>query len=194
MADIDTKKKMAEALKKLLEKKPINKITVSEITEACDINRQSFYYHFPDVYFLAGFLFKNDLAEILGQWLIANNWQQAFIAVFTYAKANKAVILNTITSVDRDILKTNVYIEIEELIHPVIKSREKALNVSLNESDEKIIGDFYKYPLVGYTWDWIRNGMIEDPMPEVENIITLMTPNLDRNIMDMKRKESKKED
>src|SRR5574344_282192 len=102
MADIDTKKKMAEALKKLLEKKPINKITVSEITEACDINRQSFYYHFPDVYFLAGFLFKNDLSDILSKWLETNNWQRAFYEVFNYAIQNKEMVLNTLTSVDRD--------------------------------------------------------------------------------------------
>ena len=33
----------------LLNKKPLNKITVKEIVEECGINRNSFYYHFDDI-------------------------------------------------------------------------------------------------------------------------------------------------
>lgn len=47
---LNTKKMLAETLLSLLEKKPISKITVSEIVNLCDINRKTFYYHFQDVY------------------------------------------------------------------------------------------------------------------------------------------------
>ena len=33
----------------LLEEKPYNKITVKNIVERCDINRNTFYYHFQDI-------------------------------------------------------------------------------------------------------------------------------------------------
>src|SRR5574344_2249705 len=181
MADIDTKKQMAGGLRRLLKEKPINKVTVSEITDKCQINRQSFYYHFPDVYYLAGFLFKNDLSDILSKWLETNNWQRAFYEVFNYAIQNKEMVLNTITSVDRDILKNNVYQEIEDIIRFVIKNRTAAMNITLTPEDESKIAAFYKYPVVGYTWDWMRSGMIEDPRPAVQNIISIMVPNLDRN-------------
>ena len=46
----NTKIMLAETLLSLLEKKPISKITVSEIVALCDINRKTFYYHFQDVY------------------------------------------------------------------------------------------------------------------------------------------------
>lgn len=46
----NTKLMLAETLISLLEKKPISKITVSEIVNLCDINRKTFYYHFQDVY------------------------------------------------------------------------------------------------------------------------------------------------
>ena len=44
-----TKKALAASLKKLLEKQPLSKITVTDITEDCEVNRHTFYYHFQDV-------------------------------------------------------------------------------------------------------------------------------------------------
>lgn len=45
-----TKRAMVASLKNLLLKKPLNKITISDITEECGVNRMTFYYHFQDVF------------------------------------------------------------------------------------------------------------------------------------------------
>ena len=45
-----TKKALATSLKKLLSKKELSKITITNITKDCGVNRQTFYYHFKDVY------------------------------------------------------------------------------------------------------------------------------------------------
>ena len=42
----ETKIQMAEALKKLITDQPFSKITVQDIVAACNINRNTFYYHF----------------------------------------------------------------------------------------------------------------------------------------------------
>ena len=41
---------MADALKALLEQKPLHNIAVNDIAERCGVTRQTFYYHFEDVY------------------------------------------------------------------------------------------------------------------------------------------------
>ena len=47
MADSNiTKRALAAALKQLMETKPFAKISVSDICEACAMNRKSFYYPF----------------------------------------------------------------------------------------------------------------------------------------------------
>ena len=38
-----------ESFLKLALRKPVDRITVKEIVEDCDINRNSFYYHFEDL-------------------------------------------------------------------------------------------------------------------------------------------------
>ena len=41
-----TKRALAQSLKKIAGKKEINKITITDITDKCGLNRQTFYYHF----------------------------------------------------------------------------------------------------------------------------------------------------
>ncbi|MBR5127405.1 MAG: hypothetical protein IKU69_03150 [Roseburia sp.] len=57
----NTKSMLAETLISLLEKKPISKITVSELVNLCDINRKTFYYHFEDVYGLLEWHLDNEI-------------------------------------------------------------------------------------------------------------------------------------
>lgn len=42
----DTKQKITAALRQLMQKMPLNKITVSDIMDITQMRRQSFYYHF----------------------------------------------------------------------------------------------------------------------------------------------------
>ena len=44
-----TRKAIMESFVTLLNEKPLNKITIKDIVEACGINRNTFYYHFQDV-------------------------------------------------------------------------------------------------------------------------------------------------
>ena len=59
MADF-TKLAIEQAAKEILSKKPISKIKISEITDACGVNRQTFYYHFDDIYDLLKYLFTTE--------------------------------------------------------------------------------------------------------------------------------------
>ncbi len=60
-----TKKALAASLKKLLEKQPLSKITVTDITEDCEVNRHTFYYHFQDVYDLIDWIYENEAIKPL---------------------------------------------------------------------------------------------------------------------------------
>ena len=40
-----TKRALEQSLKRLLLQKPLNKITISDITDDCGISRMTFYYH-----------------------------------------------------------------------------------------------------------------------------------------------------
>ena len=60
-----TEKALAASLKKLLEKKTLDKITVKDITDDCGVNRQTFYYHFHDVYDLVEWIFTEEAKKFM---------------------------------------------------------------------------------------------------------------------------------
>ena len=45
-----TKEALEASLKKFLLKKPLDKITINDLTTDCGISRMTFYYHFKDIY------------------------------------------------------------------------------------------------------------------------------------------------
>lgn len=73
-----TKLWIAEKMKKLMKNKPIDKIRITEICQAAEIERSTFYYHFKDKYELVAWIFfqsaertniidKRDAAEAMKQ-------------------------------------------------------------------------------------------------------------------------------
>ena len=57
-----TKELMAGALRELMRKKPMNRVTVGDVCDLCEMNRKSFYYHFHDKYELLNWMLDQDLA------------------------------------------------------------------------------------------------------------------------------------
>ena len=61
-----TKLMFAEALEKILENKPFDKVRVLDLCKRCETTPQTFYYHFHDKYELAAWIFLHDFAYIVG--------------------------------------------------------------------------------------------------------------------------------
>lgn len=61
-----TRRALVSALKELMEIKPFEKITISEICDKCSLNRKSFYYHFHDKYELMNWVFQSEFVSCGG--------------------------------------------------------------------------------------------------------------------------------
>ena len=59
----NTKEKIALAVKELMRQKSIRKITVQDIMEETGMKRQSFYYHFQDLYAVIEWICCKELME-----------------------------------------------------------------------------------------------------------------------------------
>lgn len=62
------------ALKDIMRQTPFEKITVSDITNRCQLNRQTFYYHFADKYALLGQIYKQEIFDPFTDGLTFENW------------------------------------------------------------------------------------------------------------------------
>ncbi|MGN1383346.1 MAG: TetR-like C-terminal domain-containing protein, partial [Eubacterium sp.] len=153
---VQTEKALAASLKKLLEKKTLEKITVKDITDDCGVNRQTFYYHFHDVYDLVEWILKDEFAD-LTEHLTADNWQEKMHGVMLRMIEDKSFIMNTYYSLTRRQLDQFL----QRFIHPLIEQqidKTKGGDAILPE-DKAFLADMATYSLVGILTEWIASGM-----------------------------------
>ena len=96
-----TKEALGNALKKMLSIKPIDKITVKDLVEECGVNRQTFYYHFDDVYDLLEWVFEEDANRILPDEIYYDQWRENVLLFFRYLYENRSFVLNIYNSQSR---------------------------------------------------------------------------------------------
>ena len=92
-----TKRALEASLKKLLLQKPLNKITINDITEDCGVNRMTFYYHFKDIYDLVDWIMVEDAAKALEGRQSFENWTDAFLDILHQVQDNKVLVMNVLT-------------------------------------------------------------------------------------------------
>ncbi|MCI7812710.1 MAG: TetR/AcrR family transcriptional regulator [Lachnospiraceae bacterium] len=173
-----TKRALEASLKNLLLRKPLDKITINDITEDCGISRMTFYYHFKDIYDLVEWSCVEDASKALQGQKTYDTWQQGFLQIFDAVLANKPFIMNVYHSVSREQVELYLYRLTYDLLIGVVE--EKAVGMSVREEDKKFIADFYKFAFVGLMLDWIRNGMKEDPKRIVDRLSILIQGDISR--------------
>ena len=173
-----TKKALEASLKNLLLKKPLDKITISDITEDCGINRMTFYYHFKDIYDLVEWSCAEDSAKALAGKKTYDTWQEGFLQIFEAVRDNKPFIINVYHSVNRKQIEFYLYQSTYNVLMYVIDEESK--NINVQEEDKKFIADFYKYAFVGLLLDWIEDDMKEDENILIEKLSLLMKGNFIR--------------
>ena len=167
-----TKKALATSLKKLLSKKELSKITITNITKDCGVNRQTFYYHFKDV---IQSMEGNDTYD---------TWQQGFLSIFEYVLENKEFVKNTYYSISRDFFLRFIYKQTTVLLMNIIDEKSKGMKV--RREDKQFMADFYKYGFVGIMQDWIESGMKEKPDNIIKKLNSIIEGNFENALEKLK--------
>lgn len=163
-----TKRALAASLKKLLAEKPLDKITVTDIAEDCQVNRQTFYYHFQDIYDLVEWIYTGEATAAIDGKKTYDTWQEGFLRIFQYLQDNRAFALRTYHSLSREHLERYLYGETYGLLIGVVE--EKAAGLPVRDEDKAFIAHFYKYGFVGLVLDWMGGGMKEAPRSIIDRL------------------------
>lgn len=167
-----TKRALEQSLKNLLLKKPLTKITVSDIADDCGINRMTFYYHFKDIYDLVEWSCLEDAKHALDEKKTYETWQQGLLQIFEAVKENKPFILNVYRCVHREQVEKYLQPLVDQLILGVIN--EETGNMTIRDEDKQFIAQIYSYVFIGLMLDWIKDDMREDPQPLVDRLARLI--------------------
>lgn len=166
-----TKWALAESLRKLLAEKSFDKITVVDIVKVSGINRQTFYYHFRDIYDLVEWMFTAENAknfENVGY----RTWEQGYWQILNYIKENKHFITSIYYSSGQEIFVRFMYDLAYRFLYDSIE--EQSREIEVEEEDKIFIANFYKHGFVGLILDWVKSGMKEEPQRIVERLSILI--------------------
>lgn len=168
-----TKQALSASLIKLMRQKPFDKITVTDITEDCGLNRMTFYYHFQDIYDLLEWTTLEEARRYLKNRKTYDTWQEGYFGIFYGVQENRDFILNVFHSLRRENIEGYLNHVVEDLLLNVVE--EVSRDMTVREKDKRFIARFYQFSFVGIMQDWIEGGMKEKPEEIVERISAIMS-------------------
>lgn len=152
-----TKQSIRASLMRLLNERPLDKITVKDIVEDCGINRNTFYYHFHDIYELLEDIFEWEAQKVFQQSEEKISWQEGLIQATRFAMENKRGIYHIYNSVNRDQLERYLFRVTKDMVEKVVRQEAKGLTV--RDRDISYISTFYKHAVVGMVLEWLQRDM-----------------------------------
>ena len=167
-----TKLALEASLKKLLLKKPVDKITINDLTEDCGISRMAFYYHFKDIYDLIEWACLEDGKRALADKKTYSTWSEGLEQIFEAVLENKPFILNVYRCVHREQVEKYLQPLVDRLLLDVIN--EEAGEMKVRDEDKQFIAQIYSYIFIGLMLDWIKDDMHEDPRQIVDRLAKLI--------------------
>lgn len=175
-----TEKAIAASFKHLLQKKSLNKITISDIANDCGINRMTFYYHFRDIYDLIEWICDEDCKTALEGIKGLENWSQALENFINVLYEDRAFIISAFHSVEREKIDEYLHKVISGILKNFINAMESSQYVSAE--DKQFIADYYTYAFAGLLTQWISTGMKDIRDRLFRQIKTITAGNIQRSL------------
>ena len=153
-----TQKFIMSTFMQLLEGESLDKITVRDIVEECEINRNTFYYHYSDIYDLLDDVFRVETEKFMSEDVDENTtfgeeYERAACFVLKYKKA----ILHIYDSKKRDVLQNYLETLAFSFISRFVK--KEADGYGLPDEYIDYITGFYTHAIVGNTLGWIKRKL-----------------------------------
>lgn len=177
----NTKQVLADSLFRILDKKPLDKIRISDLTEDCHVNRQTFYYHFHDIFELIEWIYVSEAKQAIGRHRTYGDWTTGMKDLCELMLEQKSFIMKTYHSSSHGNLEKVLSDSAYTLIYNVVKEKSKGYVIS--DDACRFIADFYKFSFSGMILEWIDRGMILKPDELVACIARIMHGNLEDAII-----------
>ena len=163
-----TKEMLAESLMKLLARRTLDKITIQDIVDDCGYNRQTFYYHFHDIYDLIDWIFAAQTQELIEKCRACGSLDVGVDAVIAYMRENRRLILNILRSVNGEKLLDNLYRSAQSIVLSALENHPGMQELSTEYRE--LVAEAFKYALAGLLIDWMRAGIPEDRVNKVRTM------------------------
>lgn len=162
----DTKLKLAQSFKSLLEIMPLNKVTIDLLTQRANVTRNTFYYHFEDIYALLEWTLQHDVLDQLTHYRQLNSWRGGLDVALDYIADNQQFCRHLVQSVGRDLLEQSLYAISSQMVEGVVLDVQPDVAPFLKNA----ITNFYGWALVMQFVQWLNSDLAEPKATMIQRV------------------------
>ena len=140
--NLNTKIELSNAFKELSKKKQMNKISVNDLIQYCGLNRNTFYYHFEDIYDLINWIFDKEVKTIIENF-DRTNYENFLNRVMYYIEENKHILNSAYNSFGREQLKKILQPYFYIALNKIIDNHIEKENLTIDDNFKNFLIDFY---------------------------------------------------
>lgn len=131
---INTKRMFANTLTDLLKKKPLSKITVTELINYCGVNHKTFYYHFSNIYDLIKWMLEYDIIRHIKEFNLLKDYKDVIHIVSDYMEKNKSILHQILKDIGREQLRILFYDDFASTFEPALQKKSKRKNIQFQKT------------------------------------------------------------
>ena len=166
-----TKNAIKQSFIKLLNDRPLSKISVRDIVEDCGINRNSFYYHYQDIPTLLCELITEEAEKIAAKYPTPDSIEECVGACIDFALEHRRAIYHIYNSSNRDFYEQTL----DKLCYTLISSYFDKLfgQYEIDPDDRALLIRTMSAECFGIIVHWMMRGMTDDIKKDFARICEL---------------------
>ncbi len=158
-----TERKFVEALKAMMEEVPLEEISVLALSKRCHVKRQTFYYHFHDIYDL---LMVTFLDEVIPDIEDVTTFDDLLTTIYAYYTKNKGFLDATIDSAGKELFMEFMENAVYQALLRIINEYDSIKELTLNE--RKTIARYHSYGIADVLITYLSTHKNKS-LPELRN-------------------------
>ena len=176
MAQKYTRNMIRNVFIEMLDERPFDEITVTDLVTRCEINRKTFYYYYQDLYAVLTEIFESELETVLGGVKEHVTWEEGIAQAMQIALRHKRAVYHVYHSMQRESLEKYLYNVAGEVMRRYVERQSEGIHAS--QGDKDIIVQIYQSALTEMVLNWIGQGMKEDGLEMITRIGQLFDGNI----------------
>lgn len=178
-----SKAMIAQGMKDLLKKQPLESISIGDLARQCQISRSTIYYHFKDKYDIVSWIFHSEIQAVVRTDKRVGTWTENLLEMCLYLQRNREFYIRVLRDIGQNSFTECLISFCKEVILHLFQ--ESQADRVLTQKQIQTITDVYAYGIVGLISDWSRRGMATDPASTVQTIRELISGSIYRKMLSL---------
>lgn len=169
---------LAASLKRLAARKPIEKITIKEITDGCDVIRPTFYNHFQDKYDLIEWIINTELLEPIRP-MIRNDMIQDGIEILLISISKEKEFFNQAIKMEGPVTFDAIALKCsQQFLEEILKEIGAESSSNHRWLSKDVVSYYFAQSMSFVMIEWLRTGMKYSPKEMSEAYQYIITHSL----------------